>query len=1308
MADNFVLLPAENDFSDRVRGGLGQDLQTELAGSGLVMLEGIPSDFEAQLQTVLDEGATLITNFERHDQTPAQPESESHSDLQSSAQSSNSLELQGEGVVDMHATPANSSVAVTAETKADQILTKAGYDYIFHDSELASEYNCAICLSVARNPQQTKCCGTTFCHYCIMRALKSSKVGCSICNKEDVELIPDKAQRQKINKLKVQCPIVGCAWIVELADIEAHKKKPHPLSPPLTSPHSTLQRQQRKKQQQLDQFLTSSEQQQQQQSEEPVISVRQKPPIPTPRKLSNVPQLRPENDDALPDYVNTTVIRPVTDQSLREHLPDYVNTTVIRPVTDQSLREHLPDYVNTTVIRPVTDREQPAKLTDEMPEYLNLTLPRPRVPRNQKASKRSQSSPPSPKRLKMAHYVNLNQSSSLPSHSPSPPLLPELNQLVPLQNQMQPFTDQPQVQSPSQSLLHDEMAIYENVNLPTPPLDEFGLPPFQSDPNLVPEVPTTTEGVPDYLNITLPRVRPRVPSNTNVHEGSQTPPSSPNQHNTFQYINLEQPSPSQSPPLPPDLVPLLSLLDEPMSLQNQMQPFSDQLTNQPSNFPLSPSPPPDLPPPLISLPPPLLSLIQPLPEQPPQQNQSQPLINTATYENITQSPPLQGTNELYVDVSLLQETPKLTFPWANQPECIDMFQPQGANQLQPEYVDMFQPQGANQLQPEYADMFQPQGDISQSQGAMEYASVSQPQGANESDMSQTQGPEYIDMSRPQGANQEYASVFQPQRANQPEYVDMSKTQGANQAEYVDMSRPQGANQEYASVSQPQRANQPEYVDMSKTQGANQPEYVDMSRPQGANQEYASVSQPQRANESDYADMSQTQGANQPEYVDMSRSQGANQEYASVSQPQRANESDYAGMSQTQGVNQPEYVDMSRPQGANQEYASVSQPQRAKESDYVDMSQTQGENQPEYVDMSRPQGANQEYASVSQPQRANESDYVDMSQTQGANQPEYVDMSRPQGANQEYASVSQPQRANESDYADMSQTQGANQPEYVDMSRPQGANQEYASVSQPQGVNESGVSQPHQEANADALPRQLPTPPVVQNQSATIPQSEAAAAAAAANYATIVSNTDTTDHIYEPLLPPCSPPPEEPDPEPAMYANLPIPLPPPPPPLPPRDPPAAQPTQEPPPPLPPRTPTPTSEQPVQPEEEQPPPLPAHNERALSLPLDATPQPHEAENQPQPVLEGGHSQIELQQGNADDIAESAPPRYDDLSQTPLQPAPNQDVLIILNRHVDNTPPTQGGDGPLRTENIDIRYELGDVHQENKRKRKTKIIL
>ena len=1226
MADNFVLLPAENDFSDRVRGGLGQDLQTELAGSGLVVLEGIPSDFEAQLQTVLDEGATLITNFERHDQTPAQPESESHSDLQSSAQSSNSLELQGEGVVDMHATPANSSVAVTAETKADQILTKAGYDYIFHDSELASEYNCAICLSVARNPQQTKCCGTTFCHYCIMRALTSSKVGCSICNKEDVELIPDKAQRQKINKLKVQCPIVGCAWIVELADIEAHKKKPHPLSPPLTSPHSTLQHQQRKKQQQLDQFLTSSEQQQQQQSEEPVISVRQKPPIPTPRKLSNVPQLRPENDDALPDYVNTTVILPVTDQSLQEHLPDYVNTTVIRPVTDQSLREHLPDYVNTTVIRPVTDREQPAKLTDEMPEYLNLTLPRPRVPRNQKASKRSQSSPPSPKRLKMAHYVNLNQSSS---HSPSPPLLPELNQLVPLQNQMQPFTDQPQVQSPSQSpLLHDEMAIYENVTLPTPPLDEFGLPPFQSDPNLVPEVPTTTEGVPDYLNITLPRVRPRVPSNTNVHEGSQTPPSSPNRHSTFQYVNLEQPSPSQSPPLPPDLVPLLSLLDEPMSLQNQMQPFSDQLTNQPSNFPLSPSPPPDLPPPLISLPPPLLSLIQPLPEQPPQQNQSQPLINTATYENITQSPPLQGTNELYVDVSLLQETPKLTFPWANQPECIDMFQPQranqlqpeyadmfqpqGANQLQPEYADMFQPQGANQLQPEYADMFQPQGNISRSQGAMEYASVSQPQGANESDMSQTQGPEYIDMSRPQGANQEYASVFQPQRANQPEYVDMSQTQGANQPEYVDMSRPQGAKQEYASVSQPQRAKESDYVDMSQTQGANQPEYVDMSRPQGANQEYASVSQPQRA------------------------------------------------------------------------------------------------NQPEYVDMSRPQGANQEYASVSQPQRANESDYVDMSQTQGANQPEYVDMSRPQGANQEYASVSQPQRANESDYADMSQTQGANQPEYVDMSRPQGANQEYASVSQPQGVNESGVSQPHQEASADALPRQLPTPPVVQNQSATIPQSEAAAAAAAANYATIVSNTDTTDHIYEPLLPPCSPPPEEPDPEPAMYANLPIPLPPPPPPLPPRDPPAAQPTQEPPPPLPPRTPTPTSEQPVQPEEEQPPPLPAHNERALSLPLDATPQPHEAENQPQPVLEGGHSQIELQQGNADDIAESAPPRYDDLSQTPLQPAPNQDVLIILNRHVDNTPPTQGGDGPLRTENIDIRYELGDVHQENKRKRKTKIIL
>ena len=741
---------------------------------------------------------------------------------------------------------------------------RAGYDYKFHDLELASEYNCHICLSVSQNPQQAKCCGATFCQYCIMRALESSKVGCPNCNEEGIELIPDKAQKQKINKLKVLCPIDDCGWVIELADIEAHRNKPHPLSPPITTPHSTLQRKQCQEQIATHSSEISQEQQcplsispppltDQQQSEK---SIGQKPPMPTPRKQKP----DDENAAAWTDYVNTTFSQSTASQEQAndsgEEIPDYLNVTLPRPRVPRNsfqspppdLEKHeTPQYVNLdqplsptlpplahdqppqppqspSQMQPSTDQphrsQSPSAMSDEpniyenvstspcaldpphehsasqpttstlaevhVGDYLNITLPRPRVPRN-----RSQSPPPDPKRQKMS-----NKDQRLLPHSPSsPPSDQQLNQPVPFHDETK---SHPPPQSPS---LPNEMA----AALPTPALDEFGLPPFLPAATLS-QPPTTTEERSEYVN----------PEPSISSEGLISLPPHETSDNGELYTAL--------PELPPDLLTLIPLLDEPPPQQNQMQP----LTDQPSGFALSPSPPPGLQPPLLDLPLPFPNLLPPLPDNP---QQSEPLVATEssasetvpslqTHHQLLQrvdtmgytrmSKPVEANQLDYVDMQHVDMQPLLI---TNQPECVDVPQPQESNQ--PEYTDMSSLLNANH----------PEANKS------ECVDVPQPQELNQ--------PEYTDMSQLLNAN--------CPEANQPENVVVSRSQEPNQPEYADVSDvPQLPN---ASHSDAQEASQPDYVDMSPPPIANELEYATVSQPSQTNQpEYADVSQPQEANE----------------------------------------------------------------------------------------------------------------------------------------------------------------------------------------------------------------------------------------------------------------------------------------------------------------------------------------------------------------------------------------------------------------------------------------------------------------------------
>ena len=101
----------------------------------------------------------------------------------------------------------------------------SGYDYEFLDSELASSYECMICQYVVRDPQQAQCCGATYCRRCISRS-RRSLAGCPNCRAPSFILIQDKAQAQRINKLRVKCPY--CEWVGQLADIQIHLDQEHP------------------------------------------------------------------------------------------------------------------------------------------------------------------------------------------------------------------------------------------------------------------------------------------------------------------------------------------------------------------------------------------------------------------------------------------------------------------------------------------------------------------------------------------------------------------------------------------------------------------------------------------------------------------------------------------------------------------------------------------------------------------------------------------------------------------------------------------------------------------------------------------------------------------------------------------------------------------------------------------------------------------------------------------------------------------------------------------------------------------------
>ena len=91
-----------------------------------------------------------------------------------------------------------------------------GYDYNFVDGDPPERLICAICTLVACDPQQTNCCGNTFCKTCLSQ--HSQVIGqdarCPLCNGPPLQYFNDAKVNREIISLKVYCTNSeeGCKW----------------------------------------------------------------------------------------------------------------------------------------------------------------------------------------------------------------------------------------------------------------------------------------------------------------------------------------------------------------------------------------------------------------------------------------------------------------------------------------------------------------------------------------------------------------------------------------------------------------------------------------------------------------------------------------------------------------------------------------------------------------------------------------------------------------------------------------------------------------------------------------------------------------------------------------------------------------------------------------------------------------------------------------------------------------------------------------------------------------------------------------
>ena len=81
------------------------------------------------------------------------------------------------------------------------------YRYRFIDGDPPTKYVCSICTFVARQPQQTSCCGNIFCKNCLeLLKYKCKNFTCPICRCNPLDYFNDRRVEREINALEIYCP----------------------------------------------------------------------------------------------------------------------------------------------------------------------------------------------------------------------------------------------------------------------------------------------------------------------------------------------------------------------------------------------------------------------------------------------------------------------------------------------------------------------------------------------------------------------------------------------------------------------------------------------------------------------------------------------------------------------------------------------------------------------------------------------------------------------------------------------------------------------------------------------------------------------------------------------------------------------------------------------------------------------------------------------------------------------------------------------------------------------------------------------
>ena len=101
--------------------------------------------------------------------------------------------------------------------------TKGGFDCEFENEPKELQSKCSICLLVLREPQQTSCCGYSFCQGCIEKIATSPSRECPLCRKE-FNIYPNKWLKRELYQLKVYCTHrnEGCDWAGPLKELDKH------------------------------------------------------------------------------------------------------------------------------------------------------------------------------------------------------------------------------------------------------------------------------------------------------------------------------------------------------------------------------------------------------------------------------------------------------------------------------------------------------------------------------------------------------------------------------------------------------------------------------------------------------------------------------------------------------------------------------------------------------------------------------------------------------------------------------------------------------------------------------------------------------------------------------------------------------------------------------------------------------------------------------------------------------------------------------------------------------------------------------